>query len=78
MIMLPIISLGFLILCLMGALISFQYYSHFQSLIMLERARVVGQRQRAQSALGFLVAFSFGALIALGRAPSFGVADPPS
>jgi hypothetical protein len=66
MIFLPIISLGFLILFLMGALISFQYFTHYQSLTMLERTHIVDQRQRAQTALGFLVAFSFGAVIALG------------
>ncbi len=66
MIFLPIISLGFLILFLMGALVSFQYFTHYQSLTMLERTHIVDQRQRAQSALGFLVAFSFAAVIALG------------
>lgn len=33
---------------------------------MLERTHIADQRQRAQTALGFLVAFSFGAVIALG------------
>jgi hypothetical protein len=66
MILLPIISLGFLILFLMGALISFQYFTHYQSLMVLERSHIEDQRQRAQTALGFLVAFSFGAVIALG------------
>ena len=33
---------------------------------MSERTHIVDQRQRAQTALGFLVAFSFGAVIALG------------
>ncbi len=66
MIFLPIISLGFLILFLMGALISFQYFTHFQSLTVLERNYIEDRRQRAQSALGFLVAFCFGVIIALG------------
>ena len=66
MIYLPIISLGFLILFLVGALISFQYFTHYQSLRLLERTHIVNQRERAQTALGFLVAFSFGAVIALG------------
>lgn len=66
MILLPIISLGFLILSLMGALVSFQFFTHYQSLMMLERVHIVNQRQRAQSALGFLVAFSFAAVISLG------------
>ena len=50
----------------MGALISFQYFTHFQSLTLLGRTHIVDQRQRAQTALGFLVAFTFGAVIALG------------
>jgi hypothetical protein len=66
MIFLPIISLGFLILFLMGALISFQYFTHFQSLTVLERNHIEDRRQRAQTALGYLVAFCFGAIIALG------------
>ena len=66
MIYLPIISLGFLILFLVGALISFQYFTHYQSLRLLERTHIVNQRERAQTALGFLVAFIFGAIIALG------------
>lgn len=33
---------------------------------MLERTHIVDQRQRAQTALGFLVAFSFGAVVSLG------------
>ena len=66
MIFLPIISLGFLILFLVGALISFQYFTHYQSLTLLERTHIVDQRQRAQTALGFLVAFTFGAVVALG------------
>jgi hypothetical protein len=66
MILLPLVSLGILILCLMGVLISFQYFTHFQSLIMLERTQIANQRQRAQSALGYLVVFSFAAVIALG------------
>ena len=66
MIFLPIISLGFLILFLMGALISFQYFTHYQTLTTSERAHIADQRQRAQTALGFLVAFSFAAVIALG------------
>ncbi len=66
MIFLPIISLGFLILFLVGALVSFQYFSHYQSLTMLERTHIADQRQRAQTALGFLVAFSFAAVVALG------------
>ena len=66
MIYLPIISLGFLILFLVGALISFQYFTHYQSLRLLERTHIVDQRERAQTALGFLVAFIFGAIIALG------------
>ena len=66
MILLPIISLGFLILSLMGALVSFQYFTHYQSSMMLERAHIAGQRQKAQSALGFFVAFSFAAVISLG------------
>jgi hypothetical protein len=65
MILLPIISLGFLILFLVGVLISFQYYTHYQSLLLLEREHIADQRQRAQSALGILVAFSFAAVIAL-------------
>jgi hypothetical protein len=66
MIYLPIISLGFLILFLVGALISFQYFTHYQSLRLLERTHIVNQRERAQTALGFLVAFIFGEIIALG------------
>jgi len=66
MILLPIISLGFLILFLMGALISFQYFTHFQSLTVLERTHIVDQHQRAQTALFFLVAFTLGTLVALG------------
>jgi hypothetical protein len=66
MILLPIISLGFLILFLMGALISFQFFTHYQSLNLLERTYIEDQRQRAQKALGFVVVFSFGAVIALG------------
>jgi len=66
MILLPLLSLGFLILCLMGALVSFQYFTHFQSLALLQRAYVADQHQRAQGALGVLVAFSFAAVIALG------------
>jgi hypothetical protein len=66
MILLPIISLGFLILSLMGALVSFQYFTHYQSSMRLERAQIAEQRQKAQSALGFLVAFSFAAVISLG------------
>ena len=66
MIYLPIISLGFLILFLVGALISFQYFTHYQSLRLLERTHIVNQRERAQTALGFLVAFIFGAIIAMG------------
>jgi len=65
MIFLPIISLGFLILFLVGALVSFQYFTHYQSLTMLERTHIVDQRQRAQTALGYLVAFSFAAVAAL-------------
>jgi len=65
MILLPIISLGFLILSLMGALVSFQYFTHYQSSMMLERAHIANQRQKAQNALGFLVAFSFAAVISL-------------
>lgn len=66
MIFLPIISLGFLILFLMGALISFQYFTHFQSLTVTERNHIEDRRQRAQTALGYFVAFCFGAIIALG------------
>ena len=66
MMLLPIISLGILIICLVGALISFQYFTHFQSLMMLERTHIADQRQRAQSALGYLVAFSFASVVALG------------
>jgi hypothetical protein len=66
MILLPIISLGFLILSVMGALVSFQYFTHYQTSVMLERAHIADQRQKAQSALGFLVAFSFAAVISLG------------
>ena len=66
MIFLPIISLGLFILFLVGALVSFQYFTHYQSLTMLERTHIVDQRQRAQTALGYLVAFSFAAVIALG------------
>ncbi len=66
MIFLPIISLGFLILFLIGALISFQYYSHFLNLTMSERTHILDQRQRAQTALGYLVAFIFAAVVALG------------
>lgn len=66
MILLPIISLGFLILALMGALVSFQYFTHYQSSMMPDRAHIASQRQKAQSALGFLVAFSFAAVISLG------------
>jgi hypothetical protein len=65
MILLPILSLGLLILFLVGVLISFQYYTHYQSLLLLEREHIVDQRQRAQSALGILVAFSYAAVIAL-------------
>ena len=65
MILLPIISLGFLILFLMGALISFQYFTHYQNLANSERTHIVDQRQRARTALGFMVAFSFAAFIAL-------------
>jgi hypothetical protein len=65
MILLPLISMGFLILFLVGVLISFQYYTHYQSLIMLERDHIADQRQRAQTALGVLVAFSFAAVISL-------------
>jgi hypothetical protein len=65
MILLPLISLGFLILFLVGVLISFQYYTHYQSLILLERTHIAEQRQRAQTALGILVAFSFAAVISL-------------
>jgi hypothetical protein len=66
MIFLPIISLGFLILSVMGALVSFQYFTHYQTSVMLERAHIADQRQKAQNALGFLVAFSFAAVISLG------------
>jgi hypothetical protein len=66
MILLPIISLGFLILSVMGALVSFQYFTHYQTSVMLERAHIANQHQKAQSALGFLVAFSFAAVISLG------------
>lgn len=66
MIFLPIISLGFLILSVMGALVSFQYFTHYQTSMMLERSHIADQRQKAQSALGFLVAFSFAAVISLG------------
>jgi hypothetical protein len=66
MIIFPIISLAFLILFLIGALISFQYFTHFQSLNLLERTHIEDQHQRAQRALGFVVVFSFGAVIALG------------
>ena len=66
MILLPIISLGILILCLVGALISFQYFTHYQGLMMLERNHIADQRQRAQVALGYLVVFSFASVIALG------------
>jgi hypothetical protein len=65
MILIPLISLGFLIICLIGVLISFQYFSHYQSLAQLERTHVANQRQRAQSALGYLVIFCFAAVISL-------------
>lgn len=65
MILIPLISLGFLIICLIGMLISFQYFTHYQSLAQLERTHIANQRQRAQSALGYLVIFSFAAIISL-------------
>ena len=65
MILIPLLSLGIFILCLVGALISFQYFTHFQSMVQMDRVHIVDQRQRAQTALGYLVAFSFAALLAL-------------
>jgi len=65
MIFIPLISLVILIICLVGILISFQYFTHFQSLSRLERTPITNQRQKAQSALGYLVVFSFAAIIAL-------------
>jgi hypothetical protein len=65
MIFIPLISLALLIFCLIGALISFQYFSHYQSLLRLERTHIADQRQRAQSALGYLVVFSFAAILSL-------------
>lgn len=66
MIMLPILSLGILIICLLGALVSFQYFTHYQGLMMFDREHIAEQRRRSQSALGYLVAFGFGAVVALG------------
>ena len=65
MIFIPLISLAILIFCLIGVLISFQYFSHYQSLLRLERTHIADQRQRAQSALGYLVVFSFAAILSL-------------
>jgi hypothetical protein len=65
MILIPLISLVFLIICLTGMLISFQYFTHYQSLARLERTYVANQRQRAQSALGYLIIFCFATIISL-------------
>jgi hypothetical protein len=58
MMLLPIISLGVLILSLVGVLVSLQYFTHYQGMMLLERAHIADQQRRMRTSLMVLMAFS--------------------
>jgi len=65
MLFLPILSLGILILSLVGVLVSFQYFTHYQGLMLLERSHIVNQSRRMRVALSYVVLFSLVAVLSL-------------
>jgi hypothetical protein len=65
MIGLPLLSLGILLISLVGVVLSFQYYLYCLGLRGLKRNEILTQRHRTQRALGYLLVSGLVAAISL-------------